>query len=92
MIVLDKIRKYTANVKDKRKMRRGINLEIGDLVLADNDASGFCFTPGKEYRVLNICPISEARGIRNFHLSNVLFKLVDDNGTMKEVSYRFFDY
>jgi len=91
-IVLDRIREYGTRVRDGRKRRKAVNLDIGDLVLANDSSKGFCFTPGKEYAILNICPIHELRGFMEFYLRNVLFKLADDNGTIKEVSYSVFDY
>lgn len=92
MVVLDRLREYRTKTVDERKRKRAVSLDIGDFIMAENEAKGFCLTPGKEYNVLNICPIYENKGLRNFQLRNVLIKLADDNGTIKEVSYSVFRY
>jgi hypothetical protein len=92
MVVIEKLRQYRGSFRDRGMRRKAIKLEIGDLVSALDDARGFCFTPDRDYKVLNICPIYEVLGPGNFHLQTVLLKLADDNGTIKEVSYKYFKY
>ena len=92
MVGLNSFKKYVQGIVDQRKMSRGLKLKKGDLVAACEGASGFFFSSGKQYPIIAIRGSYHLEGVCNLIPDYVLFKMVDDNGTLKEVSYSMFRY
>ena len=88
----DHVIEYIARIKNYRKMKKALGLELGSLVSAEISLEKPCITYGKKYSVLSSNPVYISNGSKNSKLEDVLFRFIDDRTTIQELSCANFRY